>query len=190
MNTARSMNIQPKDARGVANLILDRADQLGIQITNMAINKIIYFVHAWCLVSFGRPFVVQSFEAWQHGPLIQDVYHSFKIFGDKPITGRAKCLDRPSARYIVCELDWVGNELELFANLVDHYAAIPAIKLRNMTHAADGPWDRIWNYEGPSNPGMRIPNELIQHYYRAKFLDGVEHAYSKSTEPFTLRTLY
>lgn len=169
------------DARGIANLILDRADALNLSVSNMALNKIIFFAHAWFLVTTDRQLVVQSFEAWQHGPLVQDVYHSFKKFGDRPITERANRLDTSTAQYIKCESALPRQDLALFFAIVDRYAPIPASALRNMTHVRGGPWDRIWHYEGASNPGMVISNGLIAEYYRTKLPIGAADAYSKST---------
>lgn len=136
----------------------------------MAINKVIYFAHAWFLVALERPLVMQSFEAWQHGPVVQDVYRSFKEFGDNPIKSRAKRLDRLAAEFITCESTLKEEELALLLSVSEHYAAIPASQLRTMTHVAGGPWDGVWNYKGSSNPGMTISNELIRAHYRERFV--------------------
>jgi uncharacterized phage-associated protein len=171
------------DARGIANLILDRTDGAGLAITNMAINKLIYFAHAWFLATFQRPLVIQQFEAWQHGPLVQDVYHSFKKYGDRPIRDRAEKLDRETVQYVKCEVDVRGNDLELLHRVIDNYATIPATKLRAMTHVSGGPWDRVWNYEGHSNPGMVIPDDMIAEYFSARFLSyGELYADPQSTQ--------
>jgi len=156
----------------------------------MAINKIVYFAHVWFLVSLRRPLTIQPFEAWQHGPLIQDVYHSFKKAGDKPILDRAKRLDRVRAQYVACESRLDGNELALLMNVINHYLPIPAAQLRNMTHIAGGPWAQVWNYEGNSNPGMVISDDLIVEYYRKKMRTGVLDAYPEGTQSTALRTLY
>jgi len=177
------------DARGIANAILDQADLAQLPITNMAINKIIYFAHAWFLIRLTRPLVIQSFEAWQHGPLIQDVYHSFKKFGDKPILGRATRLDRHTAQYTMCESRLDGDELTLLSHAVKRYAPISAAELRRMTHVVGGPWHKVWNYEGASNPGMVIPDEAIGEFYRERSLSGEVDAYSQGTQSSAFRAL-
>jgi uncharacterized phage-associated protein len=162
---------------------LDRADARGFAISNMALNKVLYFAHAWFLVSLKKSLIIQPFEAWQHGPLVQDVYHSFKKFGDKPITSRATRLDRTTAQYILCESRIEESELALLRDVTDHYAPIPAAKLRGMTHVSNGPWAKVWNYEGASNPGMIIPDASIGEFYRKKFAAaGETDAYPQSPE--------
>ena len=43
------------DVRALANFILDKADERGISITNMALNKIAYFVHCDYLIEKSDP---------------------------------------------------------------------------------------------------------------------------------------
>jgi uncharacterized phage-associated protein len=152
------------DARAVANYVLDRGDQLGIGISNMAVNKIIYFAHATFLTTLQKSLVVQQFEAWQYGPIIQDLYHAFKKFGDTPITERAKRLDRATAKYVLCEYSFAEEDFLCLANVVDFHIRIPALELSDLSHATGGAWYKVWHHEGKSNPGMLISNELIHRY--------------------------
>src|SRR5688572_13625678 len=80
----------PYDARQVANHMLDRADQNGIVVTNLAINKLVYFAHGIYLADFSKSLIKNSFEAWQFGPVVQVLYDAFKTFGNAPITSRAR----------------------------------------------------------------------------------------------------
>ncbi|EPZ76727.1 hypothetical protein M798_03280 [Brucella melitensis ADMAS-G1] len=36
----------PYDPRAIANLMLDEADRSGIQVTNLALQKLLYFAHS------------------------------------------------------------------------------------------------------------------------------------------------
>lgn len=166
MPEGKNLEIVPAyDARGIANFILDRGLAHNIGVTNMAMNKVLFFAHAWFLGTANRPLVIQTFEAWQHGPVVQDIYHAFKKFGDNAITERARRLDRLTAQYVVCEVQIGGSDIAPLTDVVDFYIQIPALELRDMSHEAGGPWHRVWNYEGKSNPGMVIPNELIREHY-------------------------
>ena len=68
----------PHDARAVANRLLQLAEEDGNQLTVMQILKLVYFCHAWTLALYDRPLIEQPIEAWRYGPVIPDVYHSFK----------------------------------------------------------------------------------------------------------------
>jgi len=82
------------DVRAVANFVLDVTTRRGRSITNMHINRIVYFLHADFLVKFNEPLVSARIEAWEHGPVFRELYSEFKKFDDQAITTRAVALDR------------------------------------------------------------------------------------------------
>ena len=49
------------DVRAIANLVLDRADEQNLAVTNMALNKVVYFVHCDYLLERGEPLVGANF---------------------------------------------------------------------------------------------------------------------------------
>jgi uncharacterized phage-associated protein len=179
------------DAREVANFVLDHGDALGLSVSNMAVNKIVFFSHAAFLSLQNKPLILQRFEAWEWGPVVQDLYHAFKKFDDAPIVDRATKLDRATARYVVCEYRFAANDLDLLREVVDFYIRIPAIKLSDMSHVEGGPWFRVWHHEGKSNPGMLISNTSIREHYVGE----VRHYWSSDAHPpssvgATLRSLH
>ena len=93
MSNAKVANPRPYDARSVANLLLDEADRLGIEITNLSLQKLLYFAHGFCLVEDRKPLVNGHFEAWRHGPVHPLAYHAFKDVGRMPISFRADRVD-------------------------------------------------------------------------------------------------
>jgi uncharacterized phage-associated protein len=153
------------DGRAVANFVLDECAAVGVPVTHLALQKLVYFCHVWSLIELGRPLVRQSFEAWQHGPVLQYLYREFKGFGDAPVTSRAVkqnpttgCLE--PARHEFDQLTAV-----LLTKVVAIYCRLSASTLREMSHAPGGPWDRVWHHGGKINPGMRIDNREIERFY-------------------------
>jgi uncharacterized phage-associated protein len=63
------MSGDPYDPRGVANLMLDEAERLGVEVTHLALQKLLYFAHGLFPINCKRPLVSGCFEAWQHGPV-------------------------------------------------------------------------------------------------------------------------
>lgn len=51
------------DVRAVANAVLQLAWSQGHEVTNLALNKIVYFLHAGHLHKFGKPLVSAKIEA-------------------------------------------------------------------------------------------------------------------------------
>lgn len=52
-----------------------------ISITNLKLNKILYYIEAWYLSACKKPLFQEDFQAWVHGPVVPEVYHKYKIFG-------------------------------------------------------------------------------------------------------------
>lgn len=153
------------DVRALANMILDEADRQRIPITNMAINKIAYFVHCDYLLENKQPLVKAKIEAWQHGPVFREVYHEFKSAGDAPIRTRAKKVDPISGEVITAESEMGDNESTYVRGLIDRYLGFSAAYLRALSHIEGGPWHQVWGHDGKSNPGMRITDELICKFH-------------------------
>lgn len=115
------------DALTVVNyfLALQEAEDAGDALTNLKLQKLLYYSQAYHLGATGEPLFPEKVEAWQHGPVVPDVYHSFKAHGANPIPlaegFETSTIDEPIQQHL--------NEIwELFGQF-------SAWKLRNMTHA-------------------------------------------------------
>ena len=155
----------PYDARSIANFVLDRAASQSIGISNLHIHKILYFAHGSFLLQRNRQLIAQHFEAWEYGPVIQDLYHQFKKFDRSAILERATRLNVLTAQYEIAQYQLEDKDAELLTELVDYFIRIPAEMLSEWSHAKDGPWYEAWHYEGKSNPGMKINNRAIAQWF-------------------------
>lgn len=153
------------DVRAIANVILDRAQSHNIDITNMALNKIAYFVHCDYMLEKGCPLVSAKIEAWQHGPVFREVYHEFKRWSDAPIRSRATKVDPHTGEVGIASVRFGEEEYKYISVLVDRYIRFSAAQLRAISHVEGGPWHIVWGHDGKSNPGMKITNELIIEKY-------------------------
>jgi uncharacterized phage-associated protein len=154
------------DVRAIANEVLDFADRLGVPVSNMALNKIVYFVHCDYLLERGDPLVGAKIEAWQHGPVFREIYHEFKRWSEGPIKGRANKVDPHSGDVKVARASFGGSERAYIEQLIARYIKFSAAHLRALSHVEGGPWDIVWRHDGQANPGMEIPDTLIREHYR------------------------
>src|SRR5438132_10387110 len=84
------------EARKISNFIISRYGTRPCDLTNLRLNKLLYFIHGWALTSRPEGLVRNHFLAWQHGPVVRPVYDAFKIYGDSPVTRPAEYLDYAS----------------------------------------------------------------------------------------------
>lgn len=154
------------DARAIANLLLDIADERSHPITHLALQKILYFCHAAHLVTGLGPLTDEPVEAWGHGPVFKSVYRSFKSAGKNPINFRAMKMDFSAGKEECAVACLPDPSNKLIQNIFDLCSRFSASDLRGLSHKADGPWDKVWRASKESAvPGMRISNESIKQFY-------------------------
>lgn len=150
------------DARGLANFLLDEAETRGLELTNLALNKILYFCHAWHLAKTGEPLLAPAFEAWEHGPVVPSIYHHFKSNGNRRISNRATRIDLETGEDVVADANLEETTKLHLVQMLEFYGDKPGSVLRNMSHEKGAPWDLVWSTGGA---GMQIPDDLIANYF-------------------------
>lgn len=153
------------DVRAIANLVLRAGSQNGISITNLSLNKILYFLHAWYLAKTGRPLVNAKIEAWNYGPVFREIYSEFKALGERPIESLATRRNPKTAEVEICEVAITDEDLGFIRPVLDKYIKMSAYQLVSLSHEEGGPWDVVYNHDGGSNPGMRISDEIIRQHF-------------------------
>jgi len=163
------------DGRAIANFILDYCEARRMSVTNLALQKLVYFCHVWSLIELHKPLVRHKFEAWEYGPVLPYLYREFKGFDRSPIKGRAKQIDPYDGLSKVVEIPLDGGTKALLERTLSFYTRLSAADLVRLSHAEGGPWHNVWNHKGRINPGMRIDDDDILRFY------------SKSHSPFPLQ---
>jgi uncharacterized phage-associated protein len=155
----------PHDGRAIANFVLDHADGAGWPITNLKLNKLVYFCHVWSLIELNRPLIKHQFEAWEHGPVLQYLYQEFKDCGAQPIRDRATRIDLSSGQRVPATYELNEPTRQLLERVLNFYGRLSAAALVEMTHAKDGPWHKVWHHPSSVEPGMKIDNREITRFY-------------------------
>lgn len=156
------------DVRSVANLVISTSQEGELPVTNLSLNKIIYFLHGWYLAKYGIPLTEAKIEAWQYGPVFREVYSQFKEFGQHPIERKATKIDPNTGKSIECVEKFPDDERKYLTKLAKKYLCMSAFSLVSLSHERGGPWDTVWNHRGATHAGMRISDELISSYFDKK----------------------
>lgn len=156
------------DPRSVCNLILDEADRQKRPISNLALQKLLYFAHGAFLVGTrGAPLVTGYFEAWQHGPVHPAAYLAFKVAGKKSITFRATRRDLVARVNLPIENPTDPRVVDYVCRIVSGYGGMSPSQLVNISHAKNGPW---WVVADKARTGiafgMRIQDDVILERFK------------------------
>ena len=165
------------EARKICNFIIARYGARSFDLTNLRLNKLLYFIHGWALTSRADGLVRNHFLAWQHGPVVRPVYDAFKSYGDSPVTRPAEYLDYSSGTTKPIEHDDISPaDAEIIVRVFESYATFTTSELLNLSHAAGGPWDVVYRAcLADKRMSPRIPNQLIRDHFLEKAGGKVRH---------------
>lgn len=157
------------DVRDVANFVLDVADDREIAITNLSLQKLLYFIHGWFYSIYEEPLIKNKFEAWQYGPVQRVLYDQFKVFRDRPIRNVRTTYINPEDGQNIYKPYGIGeSHQETIKQVLDKYASYSAIQLVEKSHKEDSPWEFVWKQaEEAIYPGMKIPDALILEHFKS-----------------------
>jgi uncharacterized phage-associated protein len=166
------------DPRCIANLMLDESERIGQPLTNLALQKLLYFAHAMFLIEQGRPLVSGYFEAWEYGPVHPAAYQAFKGAGAGAIGFRAARLNlvKDTREPITPPAD--PEIVRHVCRIVQSYGRMTPGRLVDISHAKDAPWHFVVDKGRTSLAfGMRIPDEVIRERFK-------HHKVSVGSQPF------
>lgn len=150
----------PFDPRSICNLMLDEAGET--PITNLALQKLLYFMHGLHLMDTKAPLVSGYFEAWKYGPVHPAAYTAFRAAGEKPIFFRATRQNPLTGKIVAVPIVTSQAVRRRIKRVMTLYRGITPGRLVEISHAVDAPWHFVVAKARSSMSfGMRIPNDII-----------------------------
>lgn len=156
-------------AKAVANHFLSKYGKHGI--CPLKIQKLVYIAHGWYMAFHEDPLVADEYaEAWRHGPVFPSLYHEFKHRGSLPITELAKTVDLINGRLKRSTPQVAKSDMhvrELLDRIWEVYGKYSGIRLSNMCHQPESPWDQTRKDASRKRANNAdIDDDLIREYYK------------------------
>lgn len=139
-------------ALDIARYIIERCSSTNKTISNLKLQKILYFVQAEFLVSKNQPCFAEEIQAWDFGPVVPEVYYAYRMFGSANIP----CIGKSRVSQMI-----PPSDKELLNGIIDECAKYSASALVEITHNQT-PW--IDAYE--PNWNNEITRESIKNYFQ------------------------
>lgn len=138
----------------IADYLICECRERGELLTNLKLQKLLYYAQAWRLALKGTELFGEDFQAWVHGPVLLTQYHRFKDCKWRPIQAD---IAKP-------ELD---GELSQFLNeIIDVFGSESAVALEIMTHR-EKPWIEARESFAPHEPcNNYISKHTMAEYYK------------------------
>ena len=118
-------------------------------ISNMKLQKLVYFCQGFFLALCGKPLFPETIEAWKHGPVCPRLYQPLKIFGASPITASID----PE------KISLTEQERSIINMVYSTYRQYSSSGLRKITHN-DGPWKT-------TKIGTEISQKIMLQYFES-----------------------
>lgn len=134
-------------AMDLANYIVDKCIKDNVPITNLQLQRILYFVQKDFLKR-GSPAFSDYIEAWEFGPVVPNVYFCFCGFGAMPIF-----ISRDTVPNLSTDKNIIDNIVEAKRDLESWVTA-------KETNKNTGAWFKVFN-NGKGNRSI-IPVNLIK----------------------------
>lgn len=140
------------EALDVAKYFLYKANQDGEIITNLKMQKLLYYAQAWYLVNFDKPLFDDEILAWSFGPVVRNVYDKFKEFRHTPIIYQDETGE-------ILEKFKDGEDIEFLNEFYDKFISFSAHDLVNMSHGEE-PWQNAYK----TISQIIEPNDMKSYY--------------------------
>lgn len=135
----------------VADTLIHLSRERNIDITNLKLQKLLYYAQAWNLVFTEKPLFNAAIEAWVHRPVVPNVFRRFKDYRWNTIDAQIAPLKDET---LVAHL----NEV------LDTYGNLGATQLERLTHR-----ELPWQEARKGYPMDASSNEVIGHKSMLEF---------------------
>lgn len=157
----------------VAKYTVLRLQQLGVSISPLKLQKLLYYIQAWHLVYFDNQTLFdEEPEAWVNGPVYREVYDEYKNLGIyEQITPKYLGLNETTLSEEVeklhVEMNLIQEQWRFLEAVYSHYGMMNHDRLVMLTHS-EQPWNdarkEIPPFEYSEN---KISKESMYSYYKS-----------------------
>jgi uncharacterized phage-associated protein len=136
-------------------LIWQFRDSGDCDLTNLKLQKLLYYAQAWFLALHKSPIFDEDFQAWVHGPVVRTEYDRFKSFRWNSIVdasiGEKPCFSQDIEKHL--------NEI------ISEFGTESAVALELMTHR-EKPWLEARGSLAPDASSSNIiTKKAMQDFY-------------------------
>lgn len=147
--------------KDVSDYFLAVANSMGDYLSNLKLQKLVYYTQAWHLAMFDSDTLFdEDFQAWIHGPVLVKLYNDYKTFGFRPIIRE----DLDEEKLTELELKF-GDRKTFIDDIVKEYFPLSAYQLERLTHSEE-PWLKARQGLQPDeSSNVTIKREWMADYY-------------------------
>ncbi len=153
----------------IADYFIALSNETQSLITNLKLQKLLYYAQAWYLAIYNRPLFNDDFEAWVHGPVLRALYDDYKHFSWKPIERE----DLGEGSFSEIEKSFDGTTQKFMRDLTDEYFGENTYELERLTHSED-PWKKARAGISEDQPSTAVIDKTEMQSYYSQYIQDAE----------------
>ena len=127
MKSGEELELMVYNVKDIAAYIVDYSIENGCPVSNLKLQKILYYVQAYFLIKKNEPCFEEEIECWRHGPVVREVYSEYKKYFNDNI-------------FMVEDYKEIEErDCNLINQVVDSYRKYSPWEMVDKTHQED-PW--------------------------------------------------
>ena len=142
-------------AMDVARCVIEYFHKKKRKITNLPLQKLLFFIEKAALKETGESMIRENFHAWRLGPVIPGVYDVFSVYASSNILIPKRT---PESMEIAPE------DKKLIEKVLKQYLDTPVWDLVELSHR-ETPWRAAYEY----GPRSKIRKEFMENMYSKKY---------------------
>ena len=155
-------------ASDVARYMLAFSRDHGDPISNLKLQKLLYYAQGWHLAFTDEPLFRERIEAWVHGPVVPPVYGEYKKWTWQPIM--ADISEPKITRSVKTHL----------TNVLEVYGSLTPIHLERLTHA-EAPWIEARHGLAPDLPCTSVITvDSMRRFFKSELKRAKSEARAKA----------
>lgn len=162
----------------ISNYFIDKANENNLKIDLLKVTKLAYFAYGITLSLLNKKLFDEKIQAWDYGPVVPSIYHTFKEYGREDIKSKAKDLSFDSKSFKMSfytpevskkDLNKLmikvtgGKEMNALDITWRTFGKYSGLKLVDMTHLENTPWDKVYK---PNEKNIVLNDDDIKEYFQ------------------------
>lgn len=143
--------------------LIQQVHESGESLSNLKLQKLMYYVQAWFLAFEGKKFFESDFQAWVHGPVSRDIYNRFSA--TKSLYAE---ITEDDIRSGFTPDNLSDDERKHIDNVLSVYAKLSGPQLEEMTHR-ESPWiEARGNLKSWERCENTISSSSMETFYKSR----------------------
>lgn len=126
----------------VACAVVNYSQNMGYPVSNLKLQKVLYFIDGFYMQKNNTPFFKENIEAWPYGPVVVEVYNMFQNYGSNFIPKTSSYFEFDNHKLYDKEYSdniFKKDDYEFITKIVERLKCYSAFQLVDITHRQT-PW--------------------------------------------------